>query len=302
MIFTAAIMGFGSRTMYRLATLEPSTQRLARHPMLEDIAHLGLVDDDEIIIDAAALELAALDHPGVSLSTYLEALERITDRVNDEGGYAKTSAARARAIAKVLFEDEGFAGDRETYDDPANADLIQVMERRRGLPVSLSILYVAIARRLGWPADALSTPGHVLVRLGPEHAPLLVDPFNGGRSVEPEQLAALVSGMLGAGASVAPEYLAPMSNRLVLVRLLMNQATRAEQAGEARRALTLHRRITTIAPAHGHGWWERARIELLLREVDAARASLTAMLEMTRDPDLRTHISAALDAIGGNDR
>jgi regulator of sirC expression with transglutaminase-like and TPR domain len=93
--------------------------------MLEDIAHLGLVDEDEIILDAAALELSALDHAGVSLSTYLEALEEITNRVNDEGGFAKTSAARARAIAKVLFEDEGFAGDRESYDDPANADLFK---------------------------------------------------------------------------------------------------------------------------------------------------------------------------------
>lgn len=270
--------------------------------MLEEIAHLGLIDDEEIILDAAALELAALDHPGIGLSPYLETLEVITAKVNDEGGYAQTSAARAQAIARVLFEEEGFKGDRETYDDPANADLIRVIDRRRGLPVSLSILYVAIAQRLGWQAVALNTPGHVLVRLGPEHAHLLIDPFNGGRSVEPAQLAALVTGLLGEGASVEPEYLTPMSNRLVLVRLLMNQATRAEQAGDANRALVLHTRITTIAPGHGYGWWERARMELLLRKVEAARASLTSMLEVTRDPGLRTHISAALDAIGGVER
>ena len=263
--------------------------------MLEEIAHLGLVDDDEIALDAAALELAALDHPGVSLSPYLETLEDFTERVSEQpqGG---TPGGRVSALAAVLSEEEGFRGDRQTYDDPANADLIEVMNRRRGLPVSLSILYVAVARRLGWPADALNTPGHVLVRLGPEHAPLIVDPFNGGATVGAPQLASL----LGQAPTLAPEHFAPMSNRLVLVRLLMNQATRAEQAGRPQRALSLYQRITTIAPEHGHGWWERARIELVLREVEPARTSLAAMLEVTRDPQMRLHIGAALDALGVN--
>ena len=265
--------------------------------MLEEIAHLGLVDDEEIALDAAALELAALDHPGVSLTPYLEALDDFTQRVSEQPQSGATRA-QASALASVLFEEEGFKGDRETYDDPANADLIEVMNRRRGLPVTLSILYVATARRLGWAADALNTPGHLLVRLGPEHAPLIVDPFNGGATVAAPQLASL----LGGDSALALHHLAPLSNRLVLVRLLMNQATRAEQAGRPERALSLYQRITTIAPDHGHGWWERARIELVLREVEPARASLAAMLEVTRDPQMRLHIGAALDALGGVNR
>ncbi|HEV2079555.1 MAG TPA: transglutaminase-like domain-containing protein [Allosphingosinicella sp.] len=265
--------------------------------MLEEIVHLGLVDDEEIALDAAALELAALDHPRVSLTPYLKALDDFTERVSRQPQGA-APGARAGALAAVLFEEEGFRGDRETYDDPANADLIEVMNRRRGLPVSLSILYVAVARRLGWAADALNTPGHVLVRLGPEHAPLIVDPFNGGATVGAQQLASL----LGDAPEVALQHLAPMSNRLVLVRLLMNQATRAERAGRPQRALSLYQRITTVAPEHGHGWWERARIELVLREVEPARASLAAMLEVTRDPQMRLHVGAALDALGGVSR
>ncbi len=263
--------------------------------MLEEIAHLGLVDDEEIALDVAALELAALDHPGVNLSPYLEALDDFTERVNEQPQGA-APAAQAIALAAVLFEEEGFRGDRETYDDPANADLIEVMNRRRGLPVSLSILYVAVARRLGWAADALNTPGHVLLRLGPEHASLIVDPFNGGATVGAQQLASV----LGQAQTLASQHLARMSNRMVLVRLLMNQATRAEQAGRPQRALSLYERITTIAPEHGHGWWERARIELVLREVEPARASLAAMLEVTRDPAMRLHIGTALDALAVN--
>ena len=111
------------------------------------------------------------------------------------------------------------------------------------------------------------------------------------------QLTALLERMLGPGTLPTSEHLAPMTNRSVLVRLLMNQASRAEAAGKLERTLTLYRRITTIAPSNSHAWWERARLELLRGDVGDARSSLSAMFEMTRDPGLRTHIFAALDAL-----
>ena len=90
-----------------------------------------------------------------------------------------------------------------------------------------------------------------------------------------------------------------MANRAVLVRLLLNQATRAERSGHPDRALTLYERITTIAPANGHGWWERARLELVHDDVPAARSSLSSMLEMTRDAATRANIVEALDSLSG---
>lgn len=265
--------------------------------MIVEIAHLGLLDDEAITIDTAALELAALDHPDADLSEYLELLGQIAEDVRARGGNARSASDQADLLSDVIAKEFGFLGDRDTYDDPANADLIQVLERRRGLPVSLSILYVAAARRAGWQADALNTPGHVIVRIGPETAPVLIDPFNGGTRVDSHQLARLLTSALGQASPAASEHLQPMSNRSILVRLLINQATRAEQAGDAERALTLYERITTIAPAYGHGWWERARLELVQGDLAGARASLSAMLEMTRDPALRAQIAAALDAL-----
>lgn len=266
--------------------------------MIEAIAHLALLEDEAIELDSAALELAALDRPGTDFEPFLEELADIAEEAAEEGQWAASARARAVVLSGVLAESHGFEGDRDSYDDPANADLIRVMERRRGLPVSLSILYVATARRIGWEADALNTPGHVLVRLGPDPAPVLIDPFNGGEIVATDQLSRLLAQGTG-GSAITAAHLQPMSNRDVLVRLLTNQATRAQQAGDAERALTLYERITTVAPAHGFGWWERARLELSARNVAAARASLSAMLEMTRDPALRTHVSAALDALAG---
>lgn len=266
--------------------------------MHEALRNLGLLDDEAIHLDVAALEIAALDHPEVDLGDYAEILTAMTERLADLGGGAVASDARAHLLARVIGREFGFVGDRETYDDPANADMIRVIDRRRGLPVSLSMLYVAAARRMGWAADALNTPGHVLVRVGADTAPVLIDPFAGGAIVGADRLVALLAPVLGQEA-LGSEHLAAMTNREVLVRLLMNQATRAEAAGDARRALTLYERMTDIAPGTGHAWWERARLELVHGQVAAARRSLSAMLEMTRDPERRAHIGAALATLAG---
>lgn len=262
-----------------------------------EVAHLGLLDDEAIALDTSALELASLDHPGIDLSPHLDMIGVLTEEVLASGGTARSGAERAGSLSRVLHRQHRFEGDRESYDDPRNADLIEVMERRLGLPVSLSILYVGVARRIGWEAQALNTPGHVLVRLGPEPSAVLIDPFNGGAVVGRNELPNLVSHVLRG--EIRGEHLQPMSNREVLVRLLMNQASRAERAGDLGRALTLFERITTVAPSHVFGWWEKARLELAGRDIKAARASLSAMLEMTRDATLRTHVNAALDALSG---
>jgi regulator of sirC expression with transglutaminase-like and TPR domain len=263
--------------------------------MHEDLNRLGLIEEDEIALDEAALSLALFDHPGADLASYHDLLDAMETRLDLVGGDAETPAERAEALAAVLADDFGFAGDAETYDDPANADLISVLDRRRGLPVSLSILWVAMARRLGWGADVLDVPGHVLVVIGAEAAPVIVDPFAGGLRVGAERLVALVEAFAGTGQPVT--HVAAMPNRAVLVRLLQNQASRAEQAGKGRRALELYVRMTTMAPAYPHAWWERARLELIDHDIASARRSLGAILEITRDVELRRQVTETLDAL-----
>jgi regulator of sirC expression with transglutaminase-like and TPR domain len=266
--------------------------------MLSDIAHLGLIDEDEIELDAAALEIAALDHPNVDLADYVAFLERLTEQLLARAVTAHSPVEQAAALAALFAGDHGFIGDRESYDDPANADLIRVIDRRRGLPIALSILYVAAARRIGWTAHPLNTPGHVLVGIGDEDM-LLIDPFGGGEPVSGQQLASLLQAALGRVGDDLSQHVAPMSNRAALLRLLVNQASRAEAAGQVERARIVHGRITTIAPGYSHGWWERARLEIASGDPAAARQSLSAMLETTRDPALRLHVNAALDQLAG---
>lgn len=207
-----------------------------------------MLEDEAIDLDTSALALALPDHPGASLDRYYEHLTDLTRRLVQLDRSASKASEQAEALSTVLAGDCGYKGDQNAYEHPDNADMIRVIDRRRGLPVSLSILYVAAARRLGWPAEVLNTPGHVLMRVGPETDPLLIDPFAAGAVVSAEGLAKLLRQTLGTAARPNAEHVAPMANRAVLVRLLLNQASRAEASGNTARALTLYERMTAIAP------------------------------------------------------
>lgn len=271
--------------------------------MNESIAYLGLLADEEIELDSAALMLSALDHDGIDVEPYLELLRGIGKAIDAERSGAgddelQSGEAQGALLARVIGTQFGFAGDSESYDAPLNADMVRVLDRRLGLPVSLSILYVAAARRAGWRSHALNTPGHVLVSIGPEDAPAIIDPFRRGALVQAEQLSELLTRAAISGPQ-AQSAVEPMSNRMILVRLLLNQATRAEDAGDTWRACTIYERMTVVAPEHDAGWWALARLQLVHGEVEAARASLCAMLEISRDPERRRYVAAALSQLSG---
>src|SRR4051812_23704227 len=112
--------------------------------MIAAIAHIGLLDDEDIDLDIAALELSALDHDGVDLAPYAAQLDGYESELReaDDDEPAETGAEQAQLLSTVLAGRHGLSGDAETYDAPLNADMIRVLDRRKGLPVSLSIIYV----------------------------------------------------------------------------------------------------------------------------------------------------------------
>ena len=272
------------------------TERPDESGILE-VEQIGLLEDDEIELDVAALALSELDHDGIDLAPYLELLDQIEASVRDDiVEDTPRIDKQVASLARVFVLRFGFEGDSDSYDAPINADMIRVLDRRRGLPVSLSLLYVSAARRMGWMACALNTPGHVLVRHGKDpHA--IVDPFNGFAQLEQEEVESLLRPFIGSARLPNADQFEPMSNRMVLLRLLRNQATRAEQDGDHTRALTMYSRMNLIAPSVPDTWWELARLQLALGDPDSAKHSLSAMLEVTRDPEWRKHVAAALEAI-----
>lgn len=254
-----------------------------------EISSIGLIDDDDILLDIAALALSQQDHSKIDLQPYLEILREIEERVCEEGRDAVLPGERAAMLSRVLHDELGFSGDGEYYDAPINADFIRVLDRRRGLPISLAILYVAMARRAGWYAYVLNVPGHVLVQIGKAN-PVIIDPFHGGVPVSQADLAHICQSYLGDAGDSAVWQVTPMTNREVLSRLLVNQAIRAEQKGNLKRALKVYQRITKVAPHNLDAWRQLMRLHLGFDDVKSARDCLSAMFEITSDKDSREQI------------
>jgi regulator of sirC expression with transglutaminase-like and TPR domain len=264
------------------------------------LARLGLIDDAEIDLADAALLCAAADRPLLDLAPLRARIAGLAARLLADSSGIEGSSERARLLAAMIAGREGLTGDTRDYDHPDNADLSRLFERRHALPITLALLYVAVARRVGWTAEVLGVPGHVLVAIGGERDRVLIDAFDHGRFVGPAALAALVGRSLGNHVPPSPDHVRALDNREILVRLLSNQATRARRAGDTSRARVLTERMTLFAPRMTGLWWERARLEQQVGDLAAARRSLAAMLETTTDARVRARIASALTTLANS--
>jgi len=220
---------------------------------------LGAVPDDQLDIAEAALLLAALDRPGADLAPYRRHLgDLVTTVAAAEAG--SEAGARALALSAVIAAEFGYRGDNETYDDPANADLMRVIERRLGLPVALGILYIHAGRAQGWRVDGLDFPGHFLIRVEGDDGSLVLDPFHLGRIADPPIMNELLRRISGEQ-ELRPEHVRPMKAREVLLRLANNIKSRAWKAGDTDRAATMLERMLMLAPEFAPAWRELGLVE-----------------------------------------
>jgi regulator of sirC expression with transglutaminase-like and TPR domain len=148
----------------------------------EFLRRLGETGDGPHDLAAAALMLAALDRPEKGLAPFRSHLAELIEAVRVESHFARHAQSAAHTLSSIIAAHYGYEGERENYDDPQNANMMAVIERRRGLPVALGILYIHAARASGMGACGLLSPGHFLLKLTVKGSEALVDPFNGGRA------------------------------------------------------------------------------------------------------------------------
>lgn len=265
----------------------------------DELAAIGGLDDDAIDIARAALLLAALDRPGVAREPYHAHLDEIAAAVAARvpAGATHNLARRAGALAAVLGGEMGYAGDTLTYEDPQNANLMRVIDRRRGLPVALGILYLHAARAQGWDAAGLNFPGHFLVRLERGPVRVIVDPFNGGREMAAEDMRSVLKTVAGAEAELRPEHYAPAGSRDVLVRLLSNIKLRAAQTDDAARALEIIDRILLIAPGQTAVLREAGLFHARLGNLKSAQEALAAFIDRSGDAAMRAEAEKLLQQL-----
>jgi len=171
---------------------------------------------DEPDLFEGALLVSLLVDPAEDLEAARRDMEGLVDRVRRSAFGASVDALR-----RVLFDEEGFRGDRDGYDDPSNSSVARVLARKRGMPITLSIVTVEVGRRAGIAVEGVGLPGHFVVG-GPALGGAYLDPFDGGVVGDPEQLARRLATIFGAPVALGDDALHPDSNRDILARVLLN--------------------------------------------------------------------------------
>jgi regulator of sirC expression with transglutaminase-like and TPR domain len=266
------------------------------------IARLAQAGDGPHDIATAALMFAALDHPDRKLEPYRRHISEIAEAARAELSFCRDAEDAAQALSHLLAVRYGFDGERGEYDEPANADLLSVIDRRRGLPVTLGILYMHAARAAGFEACGLYAPGHFLLKLTVRGTEAVVDAFNGGAIVDRERATSPHprAGALFADAAAPdePNPFEPVSDVEVLLRLQNNLKNRALKARDSARACEILRRMSVIAPKRAIVWMELARLEEGVGSLSAARKAYERCLDATRPGDLfQNEASLALRAL-----
>jgi regulator of sirC expression with transglutaminase-like and TPR domain len=231
-------------------------------------------------IGEAALALASFERPRVGLARYRQHLAALARDVGRHAGAsAGDLAGRARALNEIILLKYGYSGDELTYDDVQNANLMRVVDRRKGLPVALGILYLHTARAHGWDSVGLAFPGHFLIRLAEGAERLIVDPFHAGRICDAATLRELLKAMAGQDVELSPEHYAPVADRDVLLRLQNNLKSRLLQMSRHERALRVVETMLLLAPDLPELWQEAG---LLNGRFGNMRAAVHAFEEFVR--------------------
>jgi regulator of sirC expression with transglutaminase-like and TPR domain len=253
--------------------------------------------DGEIDIADAALQLARVDAPDAdwrAARAHLSELAR--DAAHMSGDIAGDDLpAQAGALAGLLTERHGYAGDLETYDDLANANLIRVIERRRGLPVALGVLWLHAAQAAGWNAYGIDFPGHFLIGLDGADGQTVLDVFAGGQPLDARGLRTLVKRVEGPGARLRPGLLAAMGPRAVLLRLQNNIKVRRIQMHDLAGALACAEDMLRIAPDDAALWRDAAGLHQQLDQVAAALRCLQRFLELIPQGEAAARARATMD-------
>jgi regulator of sirC expression with transglutaminase-like and TPR domain len=161
-------------------------------------------------------------YPDLRPSDYLIRLDDMATDAQPRVQSGATYEAKGAALAGFLFETAGFRGNRSDYTDPRNSYLNQVLERRLGLPITLSVVFLHLAEQLGVPARGVGMPGHFIVSVASEDGPVYLDPFNAGRRLTVAECVDLVQGSMGPGVGFDPLWLSPTPERDIVARMLNN--------------------------------------------------------------------------------
>ena len=231
-------------------------------PQLENFAEM--VSREQFNLAEASLLLAQDAYPDIDVPGYLGRLDEIAAAIRKRLAGDAFAEQKVLALNYYLFNDLRYSGNVDDYYDPRNSYLNEVIERRTGIPITLSILYLEIGKRIGLNLKGISFPGHFLVKLSVKRGQLVLDPFIGGEAQSETDLRQRLAQVLPPGEAERAkldEYLEPATPRQIIARVLRNLKNIYLQANKLEPALAVMHRMLLVMPESAEEWRDRGLVD-----------------------------------------
>ena len=250
-------------------------------------------EDEEIDLAEATLLIARTEYPTLDIAAELARLDQLAARFRPpEDGLPPSNI---RALNDLLFEQEKFAGNEEEYDDPRNSYLNDVLDRRKGIPITLSLIYTEVGRRYGLPLRGVGFPGHFLVKYPTEASEIIIDPYNHGTILSTEDCEERLKRHFGPEAKLKPEFFAASTRKQILTRMLNNLKGSYFRRHNLTKVLTMIELSLAIDPGSSEDVRDRGMVYFAMKRYGPAMADLQAYLKISRRED--PHVPEVLQAI-----
>jgi regulator of sirC expression with transglutaminase-like and TPR domain len=265
-------------------------------PHRQRFAELALRPDSEIDLGEAALLIAAEGSPGLDVDAWVARLDVLAGDLRPRLAGVACDFERLAALLDFVYQDLGLHGNTFEFYDPRNSFLNEVLERRLGIPISLAVVCMELGRRVGVPLAGVGFPGHFLLRHA-RHPQVVLDPFDGGRFLTPEDCAELLARESGGTVPFHPRLLRPLGTRQILLRMLCNLRGIYAIRCAARPLLSVLDRILLLSPDDAESRRERGLLRLHAGDVWGAVDDLERYLAAGPDaPDTRGLAEMVLEA------
>jgi regulator of sirC expression with transglutaminase-like and TPR domain len=221
--------------------------------------------ENRLDLARAALLIASEEYPGLDILRYVAKLEAMAAAVRPAVTTTDDPILKIEYLNAYLFEERGFRGNAENYYDPRNSFLNDVVDRRLGIPITLSIIYMEVGRRVGMPLRGVGMPGHFIMRYAEPEEDIYIDPFNKGRILSRQACEELIQQLYGEPVPFQETFLAPVSKKQILARMLMNLKAIYIHIKDYLKALSVVERLLIIQPDAEQEMKDRAALRNLIR-------------------------------------
>ncbi len=241
--------------------------------------------EDKIDLGRAALTIALTDYPNLDVLDYLARIDQLAGEVASSLDSEADIYRSMAALNYVLFKQHGFHGNRKDYFDPKNSFLNEVIERKTGIPITLSVLYMEVAQRVGLALDGVGFPGHFLVKCVGDGEEIVIDPFDGGEIKSRADIDKMLFNLYGGKVAFHSDLLAPSTKRDILKRMLANLKAIYINRNDLLKSLSVLDHVLILDPASAEDARDRGVVYLRLECYAQAREDFETYLRLRPDAD-----------------